>query len=149
MMTNLPSWFLLRAVRSRQHLGEKIRAGTVHEQRPPVICLDDDFPCDLCAACFPTRQRLATHCARAHGALSMASVAVRGSCCQVCGVEHWSTYRLREHLRRSEGCLAVYVGADLEAEGPCGSARAQHAWRPAAKVSGPPPWWATLRPELQ
>ena len=108
------------------------------------------YQCGLCTMRFSSRASKAAHQSTVHGVKSHVSVA-SGSVCNVCGTEWWTTFRLREHLRRSPACLACYQHADLDAPAAFETTgnRAQRAWRPPMQVQGPVPWWATLRPELQ
>ena len=95
-------------------------------------------------------ENLAAHLSTVNGKKSAVSVA-SGSACSVCQVEWWTTFRLREHLRRSPDCLRVYQPADLgnsSAFETTGS-RQQKARRPPAPCYGPQPWWATLDPPAE
>ena len=71
-----------------------------------------------------------------------------GSECLACGTQYWSTPRLRMHLRKMPGCLAVYAGADLDFGPQDFVAATKGAWLPPVPSSTPRPWWATLRPPL-
>ena len=73
---------------------------------------------------------------------------VSGSVCQVCCQQWWSTYRLKEHLRRSLPCRTAWSHADLNAPLPFEATghRQDRAWKPPATIAGPQPVWATLRP---
>ena len=103
--------------------------------------------CHLCSASFRTRAARAVHMANRHQQC-LVTPSASGHVCFVCGQNWWSTYRLREHLRRSYDCRVVWNCADLPNPLPhekTGSRR-DAAWRPPAPVFGPPPFWATLRP---
>ena len=105
------------------------------------------FQCRHCSMSFAGRASRAAHESTVHGARSSVSVAA-GSSCLVCRTEWWSTFRLREHLRRSPDCLSCYQHADLgrpESFEVTGT-RSQRAWKPPTPFLGPTPWWTTLRP---
>ena len=104
--------------------------------------------CEHCSMRFASRANLAAHMSTVHGQKAAVSVAA-GSCCLVCRVEWWTTFRLREHLRRSPHCLHVYQAADLSESASFESVgnRAQRAWKPPTVSIGPQPWWATLSPD--
>ena len=111
---------------------------------PAPVVTQGHLPCDFCSLRFSSRANLAAHL---KSAVSVAS----GSACSVCQVEWWTTFRLREHLRRSPDCLRVYQSADLgnsSAFETTGS-RQQKAWRPPAPCYGAQPWWATLDPPAE
>ena len=67
-----------------------------------------------------------------------------GTACQICMRQFWATRRLKQHLRSSPRCADIYAGADLDFEPPVHDDTAICA--PPAQLSGPRPWWATLRP---
>ena len=104
--------------------------------------------CEHCSMRFASRANLAAHMSTVHGQKAAVSVAA-GSCCLVCRVEWWTTFRLREHLRHSPHCLHVYQAADLSESASFESVgnRAQRAWKPPTVSIGPQPWWATLSPD--
>ena len=132
-------------VQKAQRLHDFEEAGGV--LLPVPVVSQGHLACDFCSLRFATRANLAAHLSTVHGRKSAVNAA-SGSCCQVCQVEWWSTYRLREHLRRSPACLQVYDAADLDtsaAHETTGS-RQQRAWRPPTQAFGPQPWWATLTP---
>ena len=81
------------------------------------------------------------HMAKRHGAAAHAAV---GSACQACMRQFWSTARLRQHLRSSQGCAGAYEGADLDAELPV--AKDQDQRLPPVPLVGPKPFSGSLRP---
>ena len=105
------------------------------------------FSCPICFATFSTKAAAASHQASRHG-VSIIGNAVAGSVCQVCSQQWWTTFRLKEHLRRSEICRNAWQGADLDppADFETIGCRRDRAWRPPVPSYGPPPFWATLRP---
>ncbi|CAE7614655.1 unnamed protein product [Symbiodinium microadriaticum] len=138
-----------------------LKAG-IQKRKIPAGLLRQRMPCDVvevlnatsgglswicadCGAAFLTKRRLAVHCSKRHGLRAPHTTAAMGTACERCGTEHWTQFRLSEHLRRSPACLHTYVEADWQVEPPK-TAHDSHAWRPAAKLSGPQPWWATLGP---
>ena len=54
------------------------------------------------------------HQDKRHGK-SLITRATSGSRCPVCAIEWWTTYRLREHLRRDASCRTVWNESDLPA----------------------------------
>ena len=100
--------------------------------------------CQECGASFLTHRRLCVHLARKHRHFARGRRVVHGTCCEVCSVQFWTVERLASHLERSDVCQRVYEGADFDPE----SFTCAHvpAWRPSAKLLGPKPFWATLRP---
>ena len=60
----------------------------------------------------------------------------------------WTTSRFRAHLEKTELCRVVYANADLDVASPAENVghRRDRAWQPPARVAGPCPFWATLRP---
>ena len=106
-----------------------------------------EFACVNCRATFSTKAALASHQASRHG-VKLVCHAVSGSACPVCRQEWWTTFRLREHLRRAPQCRASWNEVDLptaQSFEHTGS-RADRAWRPPVEVEGPQPFWATLNP---
>ena len=103
--------------------------------------------CPICHATFSSKAAAASHQASRHG-VSLLGTGVSGSTCHVCCQQWWTTFRLKEHLRRSEVCRNAWHGADLDPPLPfehTGS-RQNRAWRPPVPVAGPRPFWATLAP---
>ena len=103
--------------------------------------------CERCGAKFARRAGLAVHQLKMHGVRSVLSVAA-GVECQVCRTLWWTTSRFRAHLEKTELCRTVYANADLEAVSTAEQVgkRKDRAWQPPARVEGPCPFWATLRP---
>ena len=133
---------LLRATQIAQF--EKDGGLLLHVEEAP----EGRFRCELCTLSFHSKSSHAAHLSTVHGRRSRVAAA-SGSACLVCNTEWWTTFRLREHLRRSADCLTKYDEADL-----CDHAPFEHtgtlankAWRPPTPVAGPLPWWATLQPE--
>ena len=106
-----------------------------------------EFACGHCCATFSTKAALASHQASRHG-VKLVCDAVSGSACPVCRQEWWTTFRLKEHLRRAPQCRAAWNEADLPTA--CSfeqtGTRADKAWRPPVVIEGPQPFWATLNP---
>ena len=105
------------------------------------------FACEYCPARFSKKSAMAVHMSALHGMKALISCA-GGSDCQVCGMQWWSTARLRSHLERSEVCRLVYSNADLgipELAEIVGR-RSDKAWRVPTSVQGPAPSWALFRP---
>ena len=102
--------------------------------------------CKTCRQEFNSAAALGAHNRKVHGQIAQATAVANGSRCEACGVEFWSTARLRDHLRRQRVCLETWVAADIM---PTEEVRptSYYAWRPACKAYGPTPWWATLRPQ--
>ena len=103
--------------------------------------------CSQCSFVCSTKAALAVHLASRHNQQTVAKSAA-GSVCPVCCTQWWTTYRLREHLRRSKECCNVWTCADLDVARPferVGS-RKDLAWQPPATAVGPMPFWSTLRP---
>ena len=132
----------------------KARASTDLERmgwQPASLPCPDDLAhvrCHLCAAQFRTKAAKAVHMANRHRQC-LITPAATGHVCHVCGQNWWSTFRLREHLRRSRECRIVWNCADLPEPLPHekSGSRKEAAWRPPMAVCGPPPFWATLRPD--
>ena len=112
--------------------------------------LDKEHRCPDCKAACRSKSALAVHHDRRHGR-RLITTAATGRACHACGVELWSTYRLREHLRREPRCKAVWNEADLDAPQPFEStgSRSDKAWRAPEAVQGPKRFWATLAPPTQ
>ena len=104
--------------------------------------------CPFCQKSFTTKAACASHQSSRHGVSTVADT-VSGSVCHVCNQQWWSTYRLKEHLRRSQPCRDAWNNADLDAPLPFEATghRQDKAWRPPVAVAGPQPFWATLRPD--
>ena len=113
----------------------------------PQSELESQFPCRTCGQLFQSAAAVASHMSRVH-AQGSALRKIRGTACEVCMKEYFSTERLHLHLRKSQTCKLVYLESDVCVDGPCvkGSFR---AWQPATKVQGPVNFWAHLRPDAQ
>ena len=110
---------------------------------PTIRVSDVSCPCSVCGLVFSTPAACASHLSKCHQAPALASFAC-GTSCQVCMRQFWATSRLRQHLRSSPTCAAVYAGADLEPEAAvCDN---EDVRAPPTKLVGPQPWWAVLRP---
>ena len=107
---------------------------------------DAQYPCSFCQARFASKAAAAAHMQKVHGSRATASVHARGTACQACGKEFWSTERLRDHLRHQARCLSTHAEADLpeaaDHERRCRATR----YLPATALVGPRPFWATLTP---
>ena len=120
-----------------QHIPDEL------EDRPRTIV------CPLCCKHFATVAAQGAHARRVHGKIALHTQSLRGTACQVCMREYWTSARLREHLRFSSSCCHTYIGADLgdilpQEKGCSGQAGA--TCRPITVLTGPQPWWATLHP---
>ena len=60
--------------------------------------------------------------------------------------QFWTKARLRNHLARSESCLAVHLATDCAAAAADQRSDVEH--RPVTRLVGPQPYWAQLRPSL-
>ena len=105
--------------------------------------------CPVCHKHFATVAAEGAHARRVHGRVGLHTQALRGTTCQVCMREYWTTSRLREHFRFSASCCHVHIEADLgpalpqeqHCAGPPGA-----TCKPICTLIGPQPWWASLRP---
>ena len=115
---------------------------------PLLTTLDAAQPhkCHACAATFRSKAAMAAHQRKTHGVIAPSALFARGTACQACSVEFWTTPRLRDHLRHQPGCLAAHSEADLPLPLPHELVKSQRLARPATKLVGPVPFWATLRP---
>ena len=102
--------------------------------------------CQTCCAAFLSLRRLSVHRARKHQERAIGCKLAWGSQCERCGVEFWHTTRLAQHLQRSLPCRRVYDHSDTQPTTAQVSGRTAVAWRPATRVAGPRPFWATLSP---
>ena len=91
-----------------------------------------------CHKTFTTRAADASHQSTRHK-VGTVSETVSGSKCFVCRQQWWSTYRLKEHLRRSGPCRNAWNNADLDTLLPFETIgrRQDKAWRPPTVVEGP------------
>ena len=115
------------------------------EDRPRSIV------CPVCHKHFATVAAEAAHARRVHGRVALHTQSLRGTACQVCQREYWTSARLREHLRFSTACCHTYIGADLgevlpQEKGCAGPAGA--TCKPITPLIGPQPWWASLHPGM-
>ena len=69
---------------------------------------DWDHACLLCSLAFPSRQQWGAHAHRSHGYKSRHTLHAVGRGCTACGTVFANNKRLRNHLRDSGGCLALY-----------------------------------------
>ena len=118
----------------------------------PVLMPSNDgltFSCPRCQATFRSRSALAVHLDKRHNT-RLLTKAASGTFCYVCSTEWWSTYRLREHLRRDPVCRATWNESDLPAAAAweLTGHRSDKAWRPPQVACAAQPFWATLRPPL-
>ena len=102
--------------------------------------------CPECAKLFYSRSAMASHRQKVHGQQAPATTEARGTACQACRHEYWSTSRLRDHLRHQPQCLATYAQADLPSAGLHEFTPADRLFRPSTQLVGPQPFWAALRP---
>ena len=78
-----------------------------------VIGTPGHFSCPLCRQVHPSLHALAAHTHRKHSVVNSLTQFTAGTTCLWCHVEHYSTDRLKYHLRRSPSCvhgLRVTVG---------------------------------------
>ena len=129
----LPQWRAFEAARA---------AGWNFRGRPE---LSPAYVCETCGTACDTKAALAAHKAKVHGIAARSTAAAKGTKCEVCRREFWSTARLAHHFRQAERCLVVTEAADLEDQPPTRSSLS-FAWPPAANCQGPVPFWAPLRP---
>ena len=110
-------------------------------------CHQGEWKCSLCSFECSTKAALAVHMANRHNQQLVAK-SVAGSICPVCQTQWWTTFRLREHLRRCAACCNVWNCADLADAQPFErtGTRKDMAWQPPVPAYGPAPFWATLRP---
>ena len=106
------------------------------------------YSCEVCGNAFRTKRLLSIHRANAHKLLAEHRLVSFGTSCQVCGMEFWTEARMAGHLKHSTTCRIVYREADIS-DGckPAPLDGGVRVWLPAQTTFGPPPWWATLRPE--
>ena len=125
------------AVVLRQEQADAVEIVSCHDPRLTHVCQE-------CGAAFLTHRRLCVHLSKRHRQYARGRSVVHGTSCEVCSVQFWTTARLASHLNRSAICQSVYDGSDIDPE----SFTDTHApaWRPCIKLSGPKPFWATLRP---
>ena len=105
--------------------------------------------CELCGHKFWDARAKASHKAKSHGVPAAATSVAVGTCCEVCGTQFWTTSRLKDHLRKAERCLRVYLEADITSSGADAGRTANRSLDklPAMPLIGPKQWWATLAPE--
>ena len=78
----------------------------------PVSSESNHLTCSLCSLQFSTKAALASHRSSRHG-VGLLCGNVSGTACPVCRQQWWTTWRLKEHLRRSEVCRNAWNHADL------------------------------------
>ena len=140
--------FLRKATLGRQIDRKGLRARPPCDQAVVLSARSTALPwnCDLCGSAFRDKRALCVHKVCSHGVRASHVVCAVGTRCEVCRTEFWHRSRLAEHLRKQDACRVVYE------EGEIGGAPPERepgssAWRPCAPSYGPPPWWATLRPD--
>ena len=67
------------------------------------------LPCEKCDRFFGSARTLRAHCRAAHGEVSWTSTWIVDTVCPVCGVQFWSTYRLRRHLDKGSLACAMQL----------------------------------------
>ena len=102
---------------------------------------------DMCGVILQDSRAVAAHKAKTHSVPSQLTQACVGTSCEVCQTQFWSQRRLRDHFKRSNGCLAAHLSADI---GESGSIPKDIGPRlPVTRLVGPKPWWATRTPALE
>ena len=72
---------------------------------PAIAVLGETHTCSFCEAPFRTRQALAVHRFKVHGAKSIERQYLAGTRCPICMVEFWTRERVVNHVRyRSKVC---------------------------------------------
>ena len=72
---------------------------------PAIAVLGETHICNFCEASFRTRQALAVHRFKVHGAKSIERQYLHGTQCPICLVEFWTRERVVNHVRyRSKVC---------------------------------------------
>ena len=72
---------------------------------PSIATLSESHNCDLCAVTFRTKQALAVHKFKSHGAKSIERQYLPGTQCPICLNEFWTRERVINHVRyRSTVC---------------------------------------------
>ncbi|CAE7777069.1 unnamed protein product [Symbiodinium sp. CCMP2592] len=61
--------------------------------------------CTMCSKTFRKRAGLSVHYFKTHGRCAEYRRYIRGSRCECCGTEYWTTGRLEDHLRSSVKCV--------------------------------------------
>ena len=102
--------------------------------------------CDVCGENFSGHAAVAAHKAKSHTVFARATRAVTGAKCEVCCKEFWVRARLRQHFSHSRSCMLAHLESDLPPYAP--STVEVDVGLPVAKLPGPQPWWATLRPDI-
>ena len=106
-----------------------------------VIGTAGHFTCPLCGSHQPSQQALAAHIHRKHTIVNVLTSLTAGTTCLWCHQEHYSTDRLKYHLRRSASCVhglrvvvgsAYSYGSGSKRTGPRG-----HRGLPALRLPGP------------
>ena len=103
--------------------------------------------CHLCRASFGSKSALAVHMDKRHN-VRLLTKAASGTFCFVCSTEWWSTYRLREHLRRDDVCRTVWNESDLPdaAHWEVTGQRTDKAWKPPLRAAGAQPFLGNPTP---
>ena len=79
-----------------------------------VLGVQGHFLCPMCQKALPSKQALAAHLHRKHSILNFVTRFTCGTICLWCNTDHFSTDRLKYHLRTTPLCmhgLRVVVGA--------------------------------------
>ncbi|CAE7776013.1 unnamed protein product [Symbiodinium sp. CCMP2592] len=106
-----------------------------------VIGQHQPMRCGLCGASLPSRQALAAHVHRKHTVVSSLTHYTNGTVCLWCHHEHFSTDRLKYHLKTTPACmhgLRVVVGHAYEyGTGTKRRGPGRHRRLPALRLPGP------------
>ena len=110
-------------------------------RRRQVVGQETTLRCPLCTAILPSKHALAAHCHRKHTIVNHLTKFTAGTVCLWCLTDHFSTDRLKYHLRTSRACirgLRVVVGESYEyGSGTKRSGSRPHRGLPPQRRQGP------------
>ena len=99
------------------------------------------YRCPVCSAVLPSKHALAAHCHRKHSVVNFLTRFTNGTACLWCHTDHFSTDRLKYHLRTSRSCmrgLRVVVGESYHyGSGSKRSGVRHHCGLPPLRLQGP------------
>ena len=101
--------------------------------------------CEQCGMECGSKAALAAHRSKTHGEIAAAAT-INRTCCFCCGMEYWTTPRLRLHLRKRESCLASHLESDIDFAQWEFCNHPVDGRRPAQRIPSAKPFWATLQP---
>ena len=97
--------------------------------------------CPLCQVVMPSKHALAAHCHRKHTVVNHLTKYTNGTVCLWCHCEHFTTDRLKYHLRTQRACmrgLRVLVGESyIYGTGTKRTGARPHRGLPAQRLPGP------------